>query len=176
MQPSTHRRWLAAAAALALAASGCSYHRAHLDYARYDSPLPVASDRWPGERLGTVRGWEGGAIWDDCTEVSEGALWVLVQEARKLGANAIGDVRWFAEDPEGPQADPACERRWGWFVLWPGLLTPAFMGAEVEAVAYRTGPHRSEHPDGLWPLPRTRREAAALQARIALPERGEVAR
>ena len=78
---------------LVFSATGCSYHRAHISFSECEEDLKVPSSGWEGRRLGTVRTGEGGAIWERCTDVAEGSLWILMEDARMMGGNAIGEVR-----------------------------------------------------------------------------------
>ncbi len=151
---------------VAVTTIGCSFHRAFVRYDEIDEEVVIQAESWPGERLGEVRASEGGAIWDDCTEIASRSLWLLVEQAQAMGGNAIGDVRWFTECSPEPIVEPTCERRWGWFVLWPGLLTPAFMGAEVDAVVYRI-PSNVETRSDLIVLPEDRAELGKLVDRMA---------
>lgn len=98
---------------------------------------------WHGEVVGTVSARDGGAIWNKCTGVARDSIWHLIDQTEKLGGNAIGDFRWINSRPgqtDKPKRDfdhPTCQKKWGWFLLWPFLLTPQFVSARVEAQAYR---------------------------------------
>lgn len=98
---------------------------------------------WDGEALGTVSARDGGAIWRKCTKVARGSIWHLIDQTEQLGGNAIGDFRWINTKPGKPDKEKrnfdeaTCQKKWGWFLLWPFLLTPQFMSARVEAEAYR---------------------------------------
>ena len=130
-------------AVILLAGTSCSYHRAHLWYREYDDSMPMKADSWDGEALGTVSTREGGFLWTSCTKAARGALWHLIDETQRLGGNAIGDFRWIQDDENDPEKVkrnfdvPTCQKKWGWFALWPFLLTPQFLSARVEAQAYR---------------------------------------
>jgi hypothetical protein len=150
---------------LALVSIGCTYHRAYVSYSEVDDRIPIRSEGWAGERLGRVSANEGGAIWKECTNVAEGALWVLLEETRRLGGNAIGDVRWFPETPDRASDAPVCRQRWGWFLVWPILATPAFQRAAVEAYAYRIDDAESP-PTGTFMIPDLERERIALVERM----------
>lgn len=156
----------AAAVALTLAMSACTYHRAYISYDDRSGEVLMRAGTWQGERLGVVRASEGGAVWKDCTEVAEASLWVLMEEARKLGGNAIGDFRWVPQHPQHSSDVPTCRQRWGWFLVWPAVLSPAFQSAGVEAVAYRV-----DDPDqaraGVYAIPDSEPERRALAERIA---------
>jgi hypothetical protein len=129
-------RLLLPALALALGTQACTYHRAYVDYDEYHR-VSLSGTSLEGEALGKVEAHQGGAIWKDCTDVARGTLWVLVDETRRLGGNAVGDLHWFADRSRAPSDRPTCKRRWVWFLAWPGFFTPAFMSARVEGVAYR---------------------------------------
>lgn len=162
-------RALMVLAGLVVAASACTYHRAYVGYDEQAGDVAMRAAGWGGERLGVVRASEGGAVWKDCTTVAEASLWVLMEQTRKLGGNAIGDFRWVPQHPKHSSEVPMCRQRWGWFLIWPAVLSPAFQSAGVEAVAYRID-ERSEARAGLYPIPETEPERRTLAARIV---RGE---
>jgi hypothetical protein len=151
---------------LALAASACTYQRAYIAYEDQSGDLAMRPGGWDGERLGVVRASEGGAVWKNCTTVAEASIWVLMDEARKLGGNAIGDFRWVPQHPEHSSEAPMCRQRWGWFLIWPAVLSPAFQSAGVEAVAYRVADPASARA-GLYPIPESAAERMVLAQRIA---------
>lgn len=151
---------------LLLAVSACTYHRAYISYEDQAGDIAMRARSWDGERLGVVRASEGGAVWKDCTTVAEASIWVLMDEARRLGGNAIGDFRWVPQHPEHSSEVPMCRQRWGWFLIWPAVLSPAFQSAGVEAVAYRI-PDAETPRAGLYPIPESRAERQALAERIA---------
>lgn len=123
---------------LALTLSGaCSYNRAYLSYSEYEKDTPLSNEGFDGVRLGKVSAREGGAIWRECTSVAEGSLFVLIEETRRLGGNAIGEIRWIPQKPRRASDEPTCQRRWGWFLVWPVLATHLFQTATVEGQAYR---------------------------------------
>jgi hypothetical protein len=153
------------AAFLILIGSACTYQRAYLSYGEQSSDVAVQADSWEGERLGVVRASEGGAIWKDCTTLAEASVWVLVEETKKLGGNAIGDFRWVPQHPQHSSEAPMCRQRWGWFLIWPALLTPAFQSAGVEAVAYRVADPAAAHA-GLYMIPDSEAERLLLAERI----------
>lgn len=154
-----------AVAMVLLLSSACTYHRAYLDYEEHDRDVRTNPQGWDGERLGVVRASEGGAIWEPCTRVAEGSLWVLMEEARRLGGNAIGDFRWVPQHPRKSSERPMCRQRWGWFLVWPVLLTPAFQSAGVEAVAYRVADPAAADA-GLYLIPDFEVERMLLAERI----------
>lgn len=117
--------------------SACAYQRAYVAYDRPEQGLPLAATPLSGEDIGVVRAAEGGPVWKDCTAVARAAVWVLIDETRRLGGNAVGNIRWFPNDPGDTTDRPCCRQRWGWVLVWPVLATPAFQIAEVEGTAYR---------------------------------------
>jgi hypothetical protein len=145
---------------------GCSYHRAYISYTQYQDDVQVAATGWEGRRLGTVSAGEGGAIWERCTDIAEGSMWVLMEDARKMGGNALGEIRWVPQDPGRTTDEPTCKKKWGWFLVWPVLVTPGFMSARVEAVAYAV-PDASAAHAGLIPIPEDPAERAAPAERLA---------
>ena len=131
---------------------GCSYHRAYVSYAEYEEDVQVAAAGWDGRRIGPVSAREGGALWEKCTAVAEGSLWVLMDDTRKMGGNAIGEIRWIPRNQNRVTGDPTCRKKWGWILIWPVLATPAFQSARVEAVAYSV-PDASSTEAGLYLIP-----------------------
>jgi len=144
---------------------GCSYHRAYVSYAEFEEDVQVAATGWDGRRIGPVSAREGGALWEKCTAVAEGSLWVLMDDARKMGGNAIGEIRWIPRNQKRTTDDPTCRKKWGWILIWPVLATPAFQSARVEAVAYNV-PDTSATEAGLYLIPEDSGERAALARRI----------
>jgi hypothetical protein len=144
---------------------GCSYHRAYISYSQYKEDVRVAATGWEGQRLGTVSAGEGGAIWERCTDVAEGSMWVLMEDARRMGGNALGDIRWVPQNPGRTTEEPTCKKKWGWFLVWPVLVTPGFMSARVEAVAYAV-PGSGATREGLYLIPDDPDERAAVIERI----------
>ena len=141
-----------ALAALVSLGAACSYHRAYLDYDADAWKLRLSADPIAGQRLGAVRATEGGAIWRECTDVAHGSVWVLIADARTMGGNAIGDIRWFPAKPDLDHRTPVCKQKWGWFLFWPVLLTPGFQSAIVEATAYRLADPQTPR-SGLYVIP-----------------------
>ena len=144
---------------------GCSYHRAYVSYSKVEEDVQVAAAGWDGRRLGPVSAREGGALWEKCTAVAEGSLWVLMEDTRKMGGNAIGEIRWIPRNQNRTTDDPTCRKKWGWILVWPVLATPAFQSARVEAVAYNV-PDPSAAVAGLYVIPEDEADRAALAARI----------
>ena len=157
--------FLAACFALAWSAVGCSYHRAYVSYDQYEEDVQVAAVGWEGRRLGPVSAREGGALWEKCTDIAEGSLWVLMEDTRKMGGNAIGEIRWIPKNPNRTTEDPTCRKKWGWILIWPVLATPAFQSARVEAVAYNV-PDASAAQAGLYLIPEDEEERIALVRKI----------
>jgi hypothetical protein len=157
---------LVSCAVLLWSAIGCSYHRAYVSYSKYEEDVQVAAAGWDGRRLGPVSAREGGALWEKCTDVAAGSLWVLMEDTRKIGGNAIGEIRWIPRNPRRTTADPTCRKKWGWVLVWPVLATPAFQSARVEAVAYHV-PDTSTAEAGLYLIPNDPNERQALARRIA---------
>jgi len=146
---------------------GCSYHRAYVSYAEHEEDVQVAAAGWDGRRIGPVSAREGGALWEKCTSVAEGSLWVLMDDARKMGGNAIGEIRWIPRNGNRTTADPTCRKKWGWILIWPVLATPAFQSARVEAVAYNV-PDTSAAEAGLYLIPADPSERRAVAHLIVI--------
>jgi len=146
-------------------ALGCSYHRAYVSYSTYEEDVQVAAAGWDGRRLGRVSAREGGALWEKCTAVAEGSLWVLMDDTRKMGGNAIGEIRWIPRNRKRTTDDPTCRKKWGWILVWPVLATPAFQSARVEAVAYNV-PDASTTEAGLYLIPEDPNERWTLAQEI----------
>ena len=144
---------------------GCSYHRAYVSYSKVAEDVQVATAGWDGRRLGPVSAREGGALWEKCTAVAEGSLWVLMDDTRKMGGNAIGEIRWIPRNQNRMSEDPTCRKKWGWILIWPVLATPAFQSARVEAVAYDV-PDASTTTAGLFLIPEDPGERWALAQEI----------
>jgi len=157
--------------AVAATLSGaCAYQRAYVAYDHPEQGLPLAATPLAGEAIGVVRAAEGGPVWKDCTAVARAAVWVLIDETRRLGGNAVGNIRWFPKDSAATDR-PTCRQRWGWILVWPVLATPAFQIAEVEGTAYRLAEPAHEGR-GVYLIPEAAEARAELAARIvddALP-------
>jgi hypothetical protein len=148
-----------------LSLSACTYQRAYLSYPYTAGKIPVKSTSVEGERLGIVHGHAGGPVWANCTDVAENSIWVLIEQTTRLGGNAVGDVRWFPPHASPNPEEAVCRQRWGWILIWPMLLTPAFQVAEVEATAYRVSPDTTS--SSLYVIPDSPAERAELVARIS---------
>ncbi len=153
------------ACVVVVAAFGCSYQRAYISYTEYEDDVQVAASGWDGQRLGAVSANEGGAIWEKCTDAAKGSMWLLIEDARKMGGNALGEIRWVPQNASRTTDEPTCKKKWGWFLVWPVLVTPGFMSAKVEAVAYNV-PDTSAAVAGLYVIPENPDERAALARRI----------
>jgi hypothetical protein len=151
--------------ALVMVAASCSYHRAYISYTEFDEDVQVAAAGWDGRRLGPVSAHEGGAIWERCTDVAAGSMWILMEDTRAMGGNAIGEIRWLPKNPERTTNLPTCKKKWGWFLVWPVLVTPGFMSARVEAVAYNV-PDTGAARAGLYLIPENPKEREALARRL----------
>jgi hypothetical protein len=156
---------LLSCAMLLWSGNGCSYHRAYISYNSYEEDVQVAATGLEGTKLGAVAASEGGALWERCTDVAEGSLWILMEDTRKMGGNAIGEIRWVPQNPKKTTEIPTCKKKWGWFLIWPVLATPGFMSAKVEAVAYNV-PDTSAAVADLYPIPEDADERLALVKRI----------
>ena len=157
--------FLAACFVVAWSTVGCSYHRAYVSYDQYEEDVQVAAVGWEGRRLGPVSAREGGALWEKCTDIAEGSLWVLMEDTRKMGGNAIGEIRWIPKNPNRSTEDPTCRKKWGWILIWPVLATPAFQSARVDAIAYNV-PDTSAAQAGLYLIPEGEKERIALARNI----------
>jgi len=149
---------------------GCSFHRAYVSYPEYEKDVQVAAAGWEGRRLGPVSAREGGALWETCTAVAEGSLWVLMEDTRRMGGNAIGEIRWIPLNSKRSTDEPTCRKKWGWVLIWPVLATPAFMSARVEAVAYNV-PDASVTQAGLYRIPEDPGEREILARQIVADAR-----
>lgn len=149
---------------LAVVAGACSSHRAHVTHST--QTLPMWNESLAGEVLGPVAANEGGFLWTECTKAAEGSLWVLIQQTREMGGNAIGDVKWLPKRSKGPLEYPACKRKWGFALVWPVTLTPAFMSTRVEGVAYRVEDVAAAESAGLFFVPPSDDEQQVLVERM----------
>ena len=150
---------------LALAVTaGCTYQRAFISYSESGNDVQLAATGWEGRSLGPVSANQGGAIWASCTKIAKGSLWVLMDKTRKMGGNAIGEIRWVPQNPKQTTSDPTCKQKWGWFLVWPVLVTPGFMSAKVEAVAYSI-PEGEATRTGMYRVPED------LEGRVAVARR-----
>jgi hypothetical protein len=145
----------AVAIVVALQFVACSHHQAQISYDEFKDMHVQAGPIAGAEDLGRVKGEHGGAIWDECTQKARDSVNRMIGAARAKGANAIGDVRWT----DGNTSTPTCKKGWGYFVIWPFVLTPLFMSTEVTGEAYKTtAPTKhskkgKEEKSGLYMLP-----------------------
>jgi hypothetical protein len=156
---------MSACALVLMVGAGCTYHRAYISYQEYDEDVQVAAAGWEGRRLGPVSAHEGGAIWERCTDVAAGSMWILMEDTRAMGGNAIGEIRWIPQDPKRTTNQPTCKKKWGWFLVWPVLVTPGFMSAKVEAMAYNV-PDATAAQAGLYLIPEDPKEREALARQL----------
>ena len=163
-QPTTVRIAGTLLAVAATLSGACTYQRALVAYDGPEARLPLAAAPLAGEAIGVVRAAEGGPVWRDCTKVAKAAVWVLIDETRRLGGNAVGNIRWFPGESVTPDR-PCCRQRWGWVLVWPVLATPAFQIAEAEGTAYRLAEPAHEE-SGVYLIPEGAEAQAELVARI----------
>ncbi len=137
--------------------SGCSTHQTALNYKEIKE-FHVDRGEIQAVNLGRVEGRHRSPAWESCGYAARTALWKMISEAKKMGANAVGDLRWR----DGRSPDARCKRRWGYFVFPLFYLTPAFMDAQIVATAYLV-----EDPDlALYSLPAEPGEEGALVERM----------
>lgn len=137
--------------------AGCSTHYSSLNYEEF-TDFDVYTGSLDAQKVGVVKGEHRGAAWEGCDYATRTAVWRMIQEAKEVHANAIGDIQW--RDGAGPR--PRCKRHWWLVVLPPTLITPLFLDAEVEAVAYRV----EEDEISLYRIPEEETEVAQLVERI----------
>ncbi len=113
--------------------SGCSIYPLKVSYQEFSDEILVKTDAWSGEKVGTVRGSSGGFLWSDCRNAAHSAMHDLIDHAKEMGANAIGEVKWDAS----LDSNPMCQKRWIFFLFPPALLTPFFVHVGIEATAYK---------------------------------------
>jgi len=149
--------------AFMLLLSNCSTHSALMRYSDIES-ISAKESSWDGEVLGTIYSDMGGAIWVECTELAQRNIRNLVFQAQNMGANAIGDFEWLPGD-KASQSTPACKKRWGWFALWPFVLTPLFESADVSAKAYKV-PGLDKDSKSVYYIPDTKEGREELIQRL----------
>ncbi len=146
---------------VAFFASACSTHRARIDYNDFsEEGVALKAGEFEGENLGMVEGEDGGAIWDNCTEKARGSVQELIYNAKAKGANAIGNIRWHASD----SSEPRCKKGWGYFLIWPFILTPLFMSTAVEGDAFKA----TKLGENMYPLPTNQEEMDALVSELVV--------
>jgi len=143
--------------------SNCTTNRALI---RYSDIKEVAAKegKWDGKPLGTVHSDIGGAIWDECTELAQRNLRAVVMQAQNMGANALGGFVWLPGD-ERESTEPVCKKRWGWFAMWPFILTPLFVSADVTAQAYNI-PGLEKDSKSVYYIPKTKEGRENLIKRL----------
>jgi hypothetical protein len=127
-----------------------------------ESKIQVNEGSVNGKSLGIVKGDEGGAIWANCTQKAEESMRIMLLEAKEKGANAVGDIKWYATQ----DSTPSCKKGWGYLVIWPFILTPLFMSTEVEAHMYKV--EGGKRNAGLIMIPTNHAEQELLIKRLAL--------
>jgi hypothetical protein len=145
--------------------TSCTYHRAHINYSDYAAEMLMKDSAWDGEQLGRVEANEAGAIWNECTKSAKGTIWVLIDETKRLGGNAIGDIRWIPRKHEKDLRVPTCKKGWGWFLVWPVVASPVFMSSRAEANAYKVDEANLPRA-GLYLIPETAEGQEKLVERI----------
>lgn len=113
--------------------TACSTHTAFINYKDFKSDMPIKAEAYKGQMLGQVAGEEGGAVWDNCTTKAQGSVRAMIANARAMGANAIGEVRWAANG----SSTPTCKKSWGYCAMPIFLLTPLFLSTKVMGTAYK---------------------------------------
>jgi hypothetical protein len=136
-----------------------------VSYTDHDD-IKLSAVGFDGKKLGKVTARERGPIWSNCTRLAEGSVWVLMEEAKKLGGNAIGEIRWLPDKPARTTTDPVCQQKYGWFLIWPTLATPLFQKASVEGQAYLIE-DEERMPTGAYLIPETEIERRRLAAVIS---------
>lgn len=145
-----------------VAAIGCATPQAQLRYEGFDQDMKLYMDDVPGGKaLGPVNGSKGGAVWDNCTEKATEATRYMVTNAKAMGANAIGNIKWAASGT----STPTCKKGWGWVLLWPFLLTPVFMSSAVSGTAYKVDSAGKKRAD-LFMIPEDQAGQEALIKKI----------
>ncbi len=137
--------------------SGCSTHYASINYEEF-SDFDVRTESIEAKKVGIVKGEHRGPAWEGCDYATRTAVWRLISEAKEIHANAIGDIQ--RRDGAGPR--PRCKRHWWLIIFPPTFMTPLFLDAEVEAVAYRV----VEEEISLYMIPEEPGEIVQLVQRI----------
>ena len=146
--------------AVAAQLGACSTETALINYDKMDSDVKVSAEPMKGKSLGAVKGDKGGAIWDKCDEKATASVREMMEKAKALGGNAVGDVVWRAT----ANKTPSCKKGWGYLVIWPFILTPLFMSTAVDGVAYNTSGGATKK--GMYLIPSSESEQLALAKRI----------
>ena len=136
--------------------SACSTQKGFVNYSDYKKEMPIKAGAWDGALVGNAKGSQGGAVWDDCKEKASDSVRELIANAKAMGGNAVGNVKWAANGT----SEATCRKNWGFVLIWPFLLTPLFMSSEISGDVYKLkGGAKSA---GLYMLPNTVAEEAAL--------------
>jgi hypothetical protein len=143
--------------ALSFTLAACSTHQANLQYSEFSDRMLLKPDAIAGQDLGPVTGEHGGAVWDECTEKARSSVTRMIEAAKAKGANAIGNIKWYASG----NATPTCKKGWGYFVIWPFVLTPLFMSTRVDGTAYKTDAAKAKKA-GLMMVPTNQAELEAF--------------
>jgi len=152
-------------AAVLLLTVSCTFHRARIDYEADIPEMPIRGESWNGEMLGHLAYNEGGAIWNDCTKSATTSLWVVIDDAQRMGGNAIGNIRWIPKKESGNTDRPTCRKGWAWLLLWPVTATKVFMSSRVEADVYKVSDSAALRP-GVYRIPETENGRTALVTRL----------
>lgn len=113
--------------------TSCSTYPLKVSYQEFSDEILVKTDSWAGEIVGKVHGSSGGFLLSDCRNAAHSAMHDLIDNAKELGANAIGDMKWDVSE----NSSPVCQKRWIFFLFPPALLTPFFINVGIEANAYK---------------------------------------
>ena len=143
-------RTLAVALVVAIAASGCTYHNARLDFRQLEqSGVYIAADPDLSEdarSFGEVEINERFFYFASCTYVANAAVRRLQEEAVRRGGNLVSDVEFRNRNEWS--TNPRCRRNlnWAWLVLpillpvpqsvrvrGESILDPAFVDASPSA-------------------------------------------
>ena len=151
-------------AVLAIQWSGCSTSTAFINYDNIDanSGVKVKESAFSGASVGQVKGDQGGEIWSNCSEKATDSVREMMMKAKASGANAIGNLRWYATGT----STASCKKGWGYLVIWPFILTPLFMSTAVTGTIYKINGKVAS--SGVFMIPETSDEQAALARSIVL--------
>lgn len=141
--------------------SACSTSQGLVNYSSIDPSIQINSGPVAGARVvGSVHGDGCGAVWTECTENATESARIMIANAKALGANAIGDIKWRASG----NSTPSCKKGWGYVLVFPFLFTPLFMSAHVDAKAYilNAAPKKA----GLYQIPADKAGEEALIRKI----------
>lgn len=156
-----NKKMLNGVIALTFALAACSTHTANIQYSEFSDRMALKTDAVTGQDLGPVTGEHGGAIWDECTGKARDSVVRMIDAAKSKGANAIGNIKWHASG----NSTPTCKKGWGYFALWPLVLTPLFMSTRVDGTAYKTDAAKAKKA-GLLMLPTNQAELDAFVKQV----------